>query len=338
MSTIPFPAKAERDVELLDRLAAARTRLLEQVGRRIVGQREVLDGILAALLSGGHALLVGVPGLAKTMMVSSVAETLSLRFARIQFTPDLMPSDITGTEVIEEDRTTGGRAFRFVPGPLFGNIVLADEINRTPPKTQAALLQAMQEHAVTVASQTYRLAEPFFVLATQNPIEQEGTYPLPEAQLDRFMFELHVEYPSREEEEQIVEWTTGEAATALAPVLSGDELLELMGLVRRVPAPRVVVQAAVKLARMTRPADAAAPGAVREYVAWGAGPRASQFLVLGAKARAAMDGRPMADLEDLDAVALSVLRHRIVVNFHAEAAGRTADDIVREVAEAARRP
>ena len=338
MSTIPFPAKAERDVALLERLAAARTRLLEQVGRRIVGQREVLDGILAALLSGGHALLVGVPGLAKTMMVSSVAETLSLRFARIQFTPDLMPSDITGTEVIEEDRTTGGRAFRFVPGPLFGNIVLADEINRTPPKTQATLLQAMQEHAVTVASQTYRLAEPFFVLATQNPIEQEGTYPLPEAQLDRFMFELHVEYPSREEEEQIVEWTTGETATALAPVLSGDELLELMGLVRRVPAPKVVVQAAVRLARMTRPADVAAPGAVREYVAWGAGPRGSQFLVLGAKARAAMDGRPMADLEDLDAVALSVLRHRIVVNFHAEAAGRTADDIVREVAETARRP
>ena len=338
MSTLPFPAKGERDVELLERLAAARARLLEQVGRRIVGQREVLDGILAALLSGGHALLVGVPGLAKTMMVSSVAETRSLRFARIQFTPDLMPSDITGTEVIEEDRSTGGRAFRFVPGPLFGNIVLADEINRTPPKTQAALLQAMQEHAVTVASQTYRLAEPFFVLATQNPIEQEGTYPLPEAQLDRFMFELHVEYPSREEEEQIVEWTTGEAAVPLAPVLTGEELLELMALVRRVPAPKVVVQAAVKLARMTRPSDAGAPDAVKAYVAWGAGPRASQFLVLGAKARAAMDGRPMADLEDLDAVALSVLRHRIVVNFHAEAAGRTADDIVREVTETARRP
>ncbi|HTT68427.1 MAG TPA: MoxR family ATPase [Gemmatimonadales bacterium] len=338
MSTLPLPIKGERDVELLERLAAARTRLLEQVGQRIVGQREVLDGIIAALLSGGHALLVGVPGLAKTMMVSSVAQTLSLRFARIQFTPDLMPSDITGTEVIEEDRTTGGRAFRFVPGPLFGNIVLADEINRTPPKTQAALLQAMQEHAVTVASQTYRLSEPFFVLATQNPIEQEGTYPLPEAQLDRFMFELHVEYPSREEEERIVEWTTGETVTALAPVLSGDELLELMGLVRRVPAPKVVVQAAVKLARMTRPSDAGAPQAVKEYVAWGAGPRASQFLVLGAKARAAMDGRPMADLEDLDAVTLAVLRHRIVVNFHAEAAGRTADDIVREVAETARHP
>jgi len=337
MSTLPFPAKGERDEELLERLAAARARLLEQVGRRIVGQREVLDGILTALLSGGHALLVGVPGLAKTMMVSSVAEALHLKFSRIQFTPDLMPSDITGTEVIEEDKATGGRAFRFVAGPLFGNIVLADEINRTPPKTQAALLQAMQEHAVTVANQTHRLAEPFFVLATQNPIEQEGTYPLPEAQLDRFMFELHVEYPSAAEEEQIVEWTTGEAVTALQPVLSGDELLSLMGLVRRVPAPKVVVQAAVKLARMTRPADALAPEDVREYVAWGAGPRASQFLVLGAKARAAMDGRPMADLEDLDAVALSVLRHRIVVNFHAEAAGKKADDIVREVARAARR-
>ena len=271
------------------------------------------------------------------MMVSSVAEALHLKFSRIQFTPDLMPSDITGTEVIEEDRTTGGRAFRFVPGPLFGNIVLADEVNRTPPKTQAALLQAMQEHAVTVASQTYRLAEPFFVLATRNPIEQEGTYPLPEAQLDRFMFELHVEYPSQVEEEQIVEWTTGEAVAALTPVLSADELQDLMGLVRRVPAPKVVVQAAVMLARMTRPSEATAPEAVKEYVAWGAGPRASQFLVLGAKARAAMDGRPMADLEDLDAVALSVLRHRIVVNFHAEAAGKTADDVVRAVAEAAGR-
>ena len=337
MSTIPFPSQGERDVELLERLGAARRRLIEQVGRRIVGQREVLDGILTALLSGGHALLVGVPGLAKTMMVSSVAESLGLKFSRIQFTPDLMPSDVTGTEVIEEDRTTGGRAFRFVPGPLFGNIVLADEVNRTPPKTQAALLQAMQEHAVTVASQTYRLAEPFFVLATRNPIEQEGTYPLPEAQLDRFMFELHVEYPSQVEEEQIVEWTTGEAVAALTPVLSADELQDLMGLVRRVPAPKVVVQAAVMLARMTRPSEATAPEAVKEYVAWGAGPRASQFLVLGAKARAAMDGRPMADLEDLDAVALSVLRHRIVVNFHAEAAGKTADDVVRAVAEAAGR-
>ncbi len=319
MATLHLPARDDRDVELLERLAAARTRLLEGVGRRIVGQREVLDGILAALLSGGHALLVGVPGLAKTMMVSSVAEALQLKFSRIQFTPDLMPSDITGTEVIEEDLTTGRRSFRFVQGPLFGNIVLADEINRTPPKTQAALLQAMQEHAVTVASQTYKLSEPFFVLATQNPIEQEGTYPLPEAQLDRFMFELHVEYPSKDEEERIVEWTTGETSAVLSPVLSGDDLLELMGLVRRVPAPKVVVEAAVKLARLTRPAEPSAPEAVREYVAWGAGPRASQYIVLGAKARAAMDGRPVADLDDVRAIAFSVLRHRIVLNFQAEA-------------------
>jgi len=327
----------DRDLEALERLADARRRLLEQVGRRIVGQREVLDGIVTALLSGGHALLVGVPGLAKTLMVSSVAEALALKFSRIQFTPDLMPSDITGTEIIEEDPGTGHRGFRFVHGPVFANIVLADEVNRTPPKTQAALLQAMQEHEVTVAGVTYPLQEPFFVLATQNPIEQEGTYPLPEAQLDRFMFELHVEYPSRADEESIVERTTGDLAPALEPVLSRDELLGLQRLVRRIPAPRVVVERAVLLARMTRPADEAAPAAVRQYVSWGAGPRASQYMVLGAKARAAMDGRPMADLEDVDAVALAVLRHRVVVNFDAEAAGKRAEAIVAEVMAAAGR-
>jgi MoxR-like ATPase len=320
------------DVALLARLAESRRLLLDQVGRRIVGQTEVLDGILMAVLARGHALLVGVPGLAKTMMVQSVADALQLKFSRIQFTPDLMPSDITGTEIIEEDLTTGRRAFRFVPGPIFGNIILADEINRTPPKTQAALLQAMQEHEVTVGGETYTLAEPFFVLATQNPIEQEGTYPLPEAQLDRFMFELHVGYPTREEEERIVEWTTGELASDIAPVLAADELIRLQGLVRRVPAPKIVVETAVKLARMTRPDDPLAPDFVKEYVAWGAGPRASQYLVLGAKARAAMDGRPMADLEDLDAVSLPVLRHRLVMNFTAEAAGKKADEIVREAA------
>jgi len=303
----------------------------------VVGQREVVDHLLVSLFSRGHCLFMGVPGLAKTLLISTLADVLNLSFNRIQFTPDLMPSDITGTEVIEEDLTTGRRSFRFVQGPLFGNIVLADEINRTPPKTQAALLQAMQEHAVTVPSQTYKLAEPFFVLATQNPIEQEGTYPLPEAQLDRFMFELHVEYPSKDEEERIVEWTTGEAATVLSPVLAAEELLELMGLVRRIPAPKVVVETAVKLARATRPNDALAPEAVKEYVAWGAGPRASQYLVLGAKARAAMDGRPMADLEDVAAVTLPVLRHRIVVNFHAEAAGKKAEDVVREVTAVAQR-
>ncbi|MDP3772667.1 MAG: MoxR family ATPase [Gemmatimonadales bacterium] len=324
------------DVALLARLADSRRLLLDQVGRRIVGQTEVLDGILMAVLARGHALLVGVPGLAKTMMIQSVADALALKFSRIQFTPDLMPSDITGTEIIEEDLTTGRRAFRFVPGPIFGNIILADEINRTPPKTQAALLQAMQEHEVTVGGETYTLAEPFFVLATQNPIEQEGTYPLPEAQLDRFMFELHVGYPSRAEEEQIVEWTTGDVASDIQPVLAADELIRLQRLVRRVPAPRIVVETAVKLARMTRPADPLAPEVVKEYVSWGAGPRASQYLVLGAKARAAMDGRPMADLEDLDVVALPVLRHRIVVNFSAEAAGKKTDEIVRDVMKVAR--
>jgi MoxR-like ATPase len=325
------------DEALLERLAQARARLLEQVGRRIVGQAEVLDGILTAILSGGHALLVGVPGLAKTLMVSTVAEALALRFSRIQFTPDLMPSDITGTEVIEEDLTTGHRSFRFVKGPVFANIILADEINRTPPKTQAALLQAMQEHEVTVGGQTYGLEAPFFVLATQNPIEQEGTYPLPEAQLDRFMLELHVGYPSRGEEEQIVERTTGDLSSEIEPVLDAAELIQLQRLVRRVPAPKIVVETAVKLARMTRPGEEQAPEAVREYVSWGAGPRASQYLVLGAKARAAMDGRPMADLEDLDTVALAVLRHRLVLNFNAEAAGKGTDEIVAAVRRAATR-
>jgi len=332
MATAPVESG---DVDLLARLADARTRLLAQVGRRIIGQTDVLDGILTAVLAGGHALLVGVPGLAKTMMVQSVADALNLEFSRIQFTPDLMPSDITGTEVIEEDQASGRRMFRFVRGPIFANVVLADEINRTPPKTQAALLQAMQEHEVTVAGQTYPLTAPFFVLATQNPIEQEGTYPLPEAQLDRFMLELHVGYPTRDEEERIVEATTGDLAPEITPVISAADLIELQHLVRRVPAPKVVVEQAVKLARMTRPADATATEMVKEYVSWGAGPRASQYLVLGAKARAAMDGRPMADLDDLAAVALPVLRHRIVPNFNAEAAGKTTDIIVREVVQAA---
>ncbi len=335
VNPLHLESTGDGDEALLERLAAARRTLLDQVGRRIVGQTEVLDGILNAVLSGGHALLVGVPGLATTLMVSSVAEALALRFSRIQFTPDLMPSDITGTEVIEEDLTTGHRTFRFVRGPVFANIILADEINRTPPKTQAALLQAMQEHEVTVGGATYQLEAPFFVLATQNPIEQEGTYPLPEAQLDRFMFELHVGYPSRAEEERIVERTTGDVTTELEPVLDAQELIRLQQLVRRVPAPKIVVETAVKLARMTRPADELAPKEVREFIAWGAGPRASQYLVLGAKARAAMDGRPMADLEDLDAVALGVLRHRLVLNFNAEAAGKSADEIVADVRRAA---
>jgi len=255
-SPIPHPAsRPQGDVELLERLTRARSDLLAQVGRRIVGQHQVLDGILTAIFSGGHALLLGVPGLAKTLMVQTVAQTLDLKFSRIQFTPDLMPTDITGTEIIEEDQTTGKRAFRFVRGPVFANIVLADEVNRTPPKTQAALLQAMQEHQVTAAGQTHPLPAPFFVLATQNPIEQEGTYPLPEAQLDRFMFELRVAYPTKEEEETIVEATTGDAATEIAPVLTAEDVLALQHLVRRIPVPKPLVRAAVTLVRMSRPGD-----------------------------------------------------------------------------------
>jgi MoxR-like ATPase len=325
------PAAPPGDIELLERLAAARADLLAQVGRRIVGQRAVLDGILTAVFSGGHALLLGVPGLAKTLMVQTVAQALELKFSRIQFTPDLMPSDITGTEIIEEDQTTGKRGFRFVRGPVFANIVLADEVNRTPPKTQAALLQAMQEHQVTAAGQTHPLPSPFFVLATQNPIEQEGTYPLPEAQLDRFMFELRVGYPSKDEEEAIVEATTGDLAATIAPVLTAEDVLALQHLVRRIPVTKALVRAAVTLVRMSRPADVEAPPFIPEFISWGAGPRASQYLILGAKARAALDGRPMPDFDDLRAVAPTVLTHRLVINFAAEAAGRSASDLVDEL-------
>jgi MoxR-like ATPase len=328
--TASSPAHTD-DVAHLRRLASAVSSLREQVGRRIVGQQEVVDGIVTAILAGGHALLIGVPGLAKTLMVQTVAEALELTFNRVQFTPDLMPGDITGTEIVEEDPATGRRAFRFVPGPIFAHVVLADEINRTPPKTQAALLQAMQEHQVTAAGKTYPLPDPFFVLATQNPIEQEGTYPLPEAQLDRFMLELRVGYPNRAEEEAIVEQTTGAQVVSLTSVLDAVALHGMQDLVRRIPVSRGLIAAAVSLARMTRPIDPEAPAFVREYVEWGAGPRASQYLVLGAKARAAMDGRPMADLDDVTAVAPFVLRHRVVTNFAAEAANRTNDDLIREL-------
>ena len=319
------------DLERLERLVSAVASLRTQVAQRIVGQDAVVDGILTAILANGHALLIGVPGLAKTLMVQTVAEALKLSFNRVQFTPDLMPGDITGTEIIEEDLTTGKRAFRFVPGPVFANVVLADEINRTPPKTQAALLQAMQEHNVTAAGTTYRLPDPFFVLATQNPIEQEGTYPLPEAQLDRFMLELRVGYPSRDEEERIVEQTTGALRATVKPVLDAETMRALQALVRRVPVSKGLIRAAVKLVRMTRPTDSDAPAMVRQYVEWGAGPRASQYLVLGAKARAALDGRPIADLDDVRAVATSVLRHRVVTNFSAEAADRNSEDLVEEL-------
>jgi len=324
-------AVPQDDVRQLERLVGAVTRLRSQVAQRIVGQDEIVEGILTAVLAGGHALLIGVPGLAKTLMVQTVAEALNLSFNRVQFTPDLMPSDITGTEIIEEDLTTGKRAFRFVQGPVFANVVLADEINRTPPKTQAALLQAMQEHQVTAGGTTYHLPDPFFVLATQNPIEQEGTYPLPEAQLDRFMLELRVSYPSRSEEEAIVEQTTGAVRVRLEPVLDAESVLQMQALVRRIPVSKGLIRAAVALARLTRPANAEAPAFIKEYVDWGAGPRASQYLVLGAKARAAIAGRPMADLDDVKAVAPSVLRHRLVTNFAAEAAERTSADLVRDL-------
>ena len=301
---------------------------MDQIARRIVGQEAVVDNLVTALLSGGHALLVGVPGLAKTLLVRTVAEALDLSFSRIQFTPDLMPSDITGTELLEEDHATGRRVFKYVKGPVFANAVLADEINRAPPKTQAALLQAMQEHAVTAAGQTHPLPEPFFVLATQNPIEQEGTYPLPEAQLDRFMFELRLGYPTADEEERVVSTTTDDSVTTISPVLDAEQLMELQHLVRRLPAPPTVVRYAVRLARSTRPDSPEATPEVKKYVSWGAGPRASQYLVLGAKARAAMDGRSVPDIDDVRSVALAVLRHRVVMNFQGEAEGKTAEGVI----------
>ncbi len=330
-------ARLDPDVELLERLASARAALETEIGRRVVGQRAIVEGLLTALLADGHALLVGVPGLAKTLLVSTLADALDLEFSRIQFTPDLMPTDITGTEVLEEDRSTGKRMFRFVRGPIFANVVLADEINRTPPKTQAALLQAMQERAVTAAGETMALDRPFFVLATQNPIEQEGTYPLPEAQLDRFMLELRIGYPTAAEEEQIAMQTTGAEEPQVQRVLGAAELLRLQKLVRRVPAPPSLVSYAVRLARATRPADEAATDVIRRYVSWGAGPRASQYLVLGAKAHAAMAGRGVPNFEDVRNVAPSVLRHRLVTNFQAEADGRAPGDIVEELIQTSRK-
>jgi MoxR-like ATPase len=327
----------EHDIVLLERLAEARRTLEAEIARRVIGQRAIVEGLLISLLADGHALLVGVPGLAKTLLISTLADALDLKFSRIQFTPDLMPSDITGTEVLEEDRSTGRRMFRFLHGPIFANVVLADEINRTPPKTQAALLQAMQERAVTAAGETMKLDRPFFVLATQNPIEQEGTYPLPEAQLDRFMLELRIDYPTKAEEEQVALQTTGAAEPVVRSVLGAEELLSLQRLVRRVPAPPSLVSYSVRLVRATRPEDESAPDVSRRYVSWGAGPRASQYLVLGAKARAALAGRAVPDLEDVRAVAPSVLRHRIVPSFQAEADGRRAADLVAELIQLSRK-
>jgi MoxR-like ATPase len=327
-----MPDKApDTDLEILRELQQARNRIVSQVGKVIVGQHDVIHQLLISLLSRGHCLLIGVPGLAKTLLISTLARVLDLKFNRIQFTPDLMPSDITGTEIIEEDRSTGKRVFKFVHGPVFANIILADEVNRTPPKTQAALLQAMQEHEVSAAGQTYRLQEPFFVLATQNPIEQEGTYPLPEAQLDRFMFNLWVDYPKETEEHEIVRTTTSMYADQLDVVLTADEIVKLQDLVRRVPVADNVIEYAVNLVRKTRPVGDGSLDFIKEWIAWGAGPRASQYLILGAKTRAALDGRPTPDIDDVRAVAIPVLRHRLVTSFAAEAEGVTAVDIVNRL-------
>ncbi len=308
-------------------LLAAAQRLRAEIGKRIVGQDTVVEEILMSLVAGGHALLVGVPGLAKTLMIKSLAEAMRLDFRRIQFTPDLVPSDITGTEILEEG-ANGARAFRFVRGPIFGNIVLADEINRAPPRTQAALLEAMQEHSVTAAGQTMRLPEPFFVLATQNPIEQEGTYPLPEAQLDRFLFDIRVGYPDEAEEISILRATTGRRGEPIVPVFGADEAIALQRLVRELPCSELVLTYAAQLVRATRPSESSAPSIVRQYVRWGAGPRAGQALILGAKAAALLAGRAAVSPSDIRRVALPVLRHRILPNFAAEADGVTAEPIV----------
>jgi MoxR-like ATPase len=299
----------------------------------IFGQEEIIELVMIALFTGGHGLITGVPGLAKTLLIRTLATILDLDFKRIQFTPDLMPADITGIDVIEEDRTTGRRVMKFIKGPLFANIVLADEINRTPPKTQAALLQAMQEHEVSAAGETFKLEEPFFVLATQNPIEQEGTYPLPEAQLDRFMFNLWVNYPSLEEEKQIVKATTGGREASLKVVLDANRILQLQKLVREVPVADNVVDFAVNLVRQTRPNENGAPPYIKDWISWGAGPRASQYLILGAKTRAILDGRPTPDIDDVRAVATPVLRHRLVTNFNADAEGVDAVKIIERLLE-----
>ncbi|MCK4305399.1 MAG: MoxR family ATPase [Candidatus Eisenbacteria sp.] len=320
----------EQEAAAAGELEKARARIQEQIRRIIVGQDRVIEELLLALFADGHCLLVGVPGLAKTLLISTLAQILDLKFNRIQFTPDLMPSDITGTEILEENRATGERTFKFVHGPVFANLVLADEINRTPPKTQAALLQAMQEKEVSAAGQTRPLDLPFFVLATQNPIELEGTYPLPEAQLDRFMFNISVDYPSETEEVRIVDSTTGAVVPEVERVLSASDIVRLQKVVRSVPVSEHVVRYAVKLARATRP-GVDVPAFIRDWVAWGAGPRASQYMILGAKARAILQGRATPASEDIRSVARAVLRHRIVTNFNAEAEGVKPDDIIQKL-------
>ncbi len=323
----------EIDLAELDELRHAHQQIREQIARQIVGQDDVVDQLLIAVFARGHCILEGVPGLAKTLMVHSLAQSLSLDFNRIQFTPDLMPSDITGTEVLYEDRASGAREMRFVPGPIFANLILADEINRTPPKTQAALLEAMQERQVTAGGHRHPLPDPFFVLATQNPIEQEGTYPLPEAQLDRFLFKIYITYPTPEEERRIYRLTTGAETQEIVPLIAGERIAALQRVVRKVPVSDHCIDYAMGLVRATRGPDHGGPDYVGQWVAWGAGPRAGQSLILAAKARAALGGRPSVSVDDIQAVARPVLRHRIVINYNAQAAGESSDSIVKRLLE-----
>ena len=324
--------------EAVRRVAQAREALVGEVHKVIIGQDEMIEQMLICLFARGHCLTIGVPGLAKTLTVSTLARALHLKFTRIQFTPDLMPSDITGTEIIDQDPASGQRTFRFVHGPVFSNILLADEINRTPPKTQAALLQAMQEHEVTIAGTTYPLTPPFFVMATQNPIEQEGTYPLPEAQLDRFMFSINIGYPTRSEEREIVMATTQTSKPEIRPVLHGKDVLWAQQLVRQVPASRHVVDYAVDLARATRPKEPPSPDFVKKWLAWGAGPRAAQYMVMGAKARAIINGRFAVSADDVRAMAYPVLRHRLFTNFNADAEGIDVDQVIEKILQTVPEP
>lgn len=331
MSETVSEKKEMNDIQAVAQIHKAREEILKEISKAFIGQERVVEEVLYALFAKGHVLLIGVPGLGKTLLVNSLSQLLDLKFRRIQFTPDLMPSDITGTEILEEDKVTRERHFRFIEGPLFTQILLADEINRTPPKTQAALLQAMQERKITSAGKTYPLEAPFFVLATQNPIEQEGTYPLPEAQLDRFMFNIRMEYPSHEEEVTMVKATTSGSEPHLQPVLSRERIIELQEIVRRVPVSDHVVRYAVAIAEATRPKQPKTPEFVNDFITWGAGPRASQYLILGGKARAVLKGRFYVACEDVRALAYAVLRHRIMLNFNAEAEGMSPDTLIEKI-------
>ena len=325
--------ETEKDLEALENLSKSRDLFFNEINKVVIGQKQILEQLFIALLSNGHTLLVGVPGLAKTLIIKTFSEVLDMSFKRIQFTPDLMPSDITGTELIDLDQETGQRSFRFFKGPVFANIVLADEVNRTPPKTQAALLEAMQEHKVTSGGKTYNLDEPFFVLATQNPIEQEGTYPLPEAQLDRFMFNLKINYPTNDEEIAIVRQTTKPVNNRLSPIMTKSEINSYQSLVRRVPVADNVVEYAVKLVSSTRPNSENTPNFINESISWGAGPRASQFLILGSKAKAVLEGRPTPNIDDINSLAIPILRHRVLTNFNAETQGLKVEDLISQLLE-----